>query len=110
MNTTIETKRLIAKFMNYANDRPLADGLLKSLYNDWNSLMPVVEKIEDFFEINGNELEFQVVSYEDEVKVIAKHSDKEWETLVEISADGSGKKENTYKACVEFIKWYNQNK
>ena len=45
MNTTIETKRLIAKFMNYANNRPLADGLLKSLYNDWNSLIPVVEKI-----------------------------------------------------------------
>ena len=72
--------------------------------------MPVVDKIEDFFTIGGNELEFQVVTYEDEIKVIAKHPHKAWETLVEVSADGSGKKENTYKAVVEFIKWYNENK
>ena len=42
--STIENKRLIATFMNYAGGRPLTDGLLLNLYNDWNSLMPVIEK------------------------------------------------------------------
>ena len=114
----MENNKIIAEFMGYkksiANTWFKGNKIVQTTsfkYNsDWNWLMEVVEKIEDFFEINGKELEFQIVSYEDEVKVIAKHSDKEWETIVEISADGSGKKENIYNACVEFIKWYNENK
>ena len=42
---TIENNKLIAEFMGYANKRPLTDSLLEKLYNDWNSIMPVVEKI-----------------------------------------------------------------
>ena len=78
--------------------------------SDWEYLMEVVEKIEDFHTINGEELEFQVVIYEDEVNIIAKYPNKRWETIVSISADGSGKKENTYKAVVQFIEWYNNQK
>ena len=46
-NQIIENNKLIAKFMNYANGRRLTDDLLKTLYNDWNSLMPVVEKCKE---------------------------------------------------------------
>ena len=77
-------------------------------HTSWDWLMPVVEKIEDFYIISGKELEFQVVQYEDEVKIIAKYLDKKWETIVEISADGSGKKKNTYQAVIKFIEWYNE--
>lgn len=43
--TPIESKRLIATFMNYAGGKPLTDELLLTLYNDWNSLAPVLKKI-----------------------------------------------------------------
>ena len=122
MKDVIENNKLIAEFMmfetvgdlhlipfdNTDNDTYLPEHM--KFHSSWDWLMPVVDKIEDFFTIGGNELEFQVVTYEDEIKVIAKHPHKAWETLVEVSADGSGKKENTYKAVVEFIKWYNENK
>lgn len=91
--------------LSYTEDNTFDD----LLFHTWEWLMSVVEFIEDFHSIGGEELEFQVVIYEDEVKIIAKHTNKPWETIVEISADGSGKKENTYKAVVQFIEWYNEN-
>ena len=123
----IESNTLIAKFMDVdvmsmsleefrklpKIDKTFCNGTLAQdlTYDvDWNSLMTVVEKIEDFFLIGMEEIEFQVVSYEDEIKIVAKHLNKSWEVIVEVSADGSGKKSNTYKAVVQFIKWYNENK
>ena len=126
---TIESNKVIAEFMGYkliSNtigncysketgwDILMIDdgnGNTDFPYNSsWNWLMPIVEKIEDFYVIKNKEVEFQVVSYEDEVKVIAKHLDKEWEVIVEVSANGDGKKLNIYKAIVIFINWYNKNK
>lgn len=49
MNTetlgTIEDKRMIAAFMNYAGGRPCTDELLSNQYNDWDSLFSVGDKI-----------------------------------------------------------------
>lgn len=115
---TLEGNKLIAEFMGQSY---IADSLKGSsnaptfselkFHTSWDWLMPVIEKIEDFYNIDGKELEFQCVTYEDEVKIIAKHPNKKWEVIVEVPADGSGKKENTYKAALEFIQWYNdQNK
>ncbi len=74
-------------------------------HKSWDWLMPVVEKIEDFH----NGIEYQVVIYEDEVEIIKK-GNTHWQTIINISADGSGKLQNTYKAVVEFIKWFNEHK
>ena len=102
-----ENNKLIAEFMDMQDSQEMGEYVTPNYNTSWEWLMPVVEKIEDFHNINGSELEFQLVSYEDEVKIIAKHLDKKWEIIVEISADGSGKKANTYEAVVEFIKYYN---
>lgn len=103
MNTTIETKRLIAKFMNYANNRPLTDELLKSLYNDWNSLMEVDEKIKKL----GYWIRTQSTNNGSHLSIfIGKTGNNE-----PIIQYGRAKaKEVYYNAFVEFIKWYNQNK
>lgn len=128
MKTTEEKNRMIAKFMGFKDLGNLVGGSPRvekhvrgityqsypysklKYHTSWNWLMPVVEKIEDFHTINGVELEFQVVQCEDEIKIIAKHLNKPWEIIVEISADGSGKKENTYQAVCQFTEWYNENK
>jgi hypothetical protein len=120
-----KTNRIIARFMGM---KPYYKNQLNGFWTNtikahdfdtvmelkfdksWDWLMEVVEYIENFHSIGGELLEFQVVTYEDEVKIIAKHPNKPWETIVEISADGSGKKANTYKAVVQFIEWYNNQK
>ena len=98
--TTTENNKLIAEFMNYANNRPITDSLANKLYNDWNSLMEVVEKIErlDFkFEILSTRVDIvdnRVIDFKKRFEPIIK------ETKIEA----------VYNACVEFIKWYNNNK
>jgi hypothetical protein len=96
----------------FDDDSEFGSYLVANLKFDtsWDWLMLVVEKIEDFFTFKDSYVEFQVISYEDEVKVIAKHSNKPWEIIVEVSADGTGKFGNTYKAVLEFIKWHNEQK
>lgn len=87
---------------NYPKDSEL-------LFNsDWNWLMPVVEKIESIEdEKTGNA--FQVVIYEEEVNIWDKRITP-WKEVVNISADGNSKLQNTWKACIEFAKYYNSNK
>ena len=90
--------KIIAKFMNYANNKPLTDSLLLTLYKDWESIMKVVEKIESLgYSVNISS------------------------SMVYINGDNSRivsplnigfkitKIEAVYNACVEFIKWYNEN-
>lgn len=98
MNTT-ENKKAISKFMNYANGRPLTDDLLNLLYNDWNSLMEVVEKIETLpdekfqVEING---------------IWCNFFDMKTFKSVEFRRKGSESKiENCFEAVVSFVNWYN---
>jgi hypothetical protein len=106
----IEGNRLIAEFMGFYGNpttkKPITSIEKDSKYHSsWDWLMPVVEKIERFFKIDGKEVEFRLICYEDEISIIAKYTDKEWERIIEVNADGSGKLLNTYKAVIEFIKW-----
>lgn len=78
-----------------SKDYIFAEDLIFHL--DWNWLMEVVEKIESlgfFFEIKRNWVK---ITKKREIRVIRWEQDK-------------NKIEATYNACVEFIKWYNQQK
>jgi len=87
MNT--ENNKLINKFLNYPYE-------LNKIDSDWNQLIHVVEKI---FSTCGE--------FEDE-------SDKDmyWNLLTRNIRDAFyfPKINDVYNACIEFIKWYNQNK
>ncbi len=114
MNTT-ENNKIIAEFMGMKpinkND---TDGIWNctikahgfnivqnlSFNSDWNWLMEVVEKIENLG------FEFFIVESRCE---IAHNTDKSIETVIGFEIVGK-KIEATYNACIEFIKWYNQNK
>jgi len=102
--TPIESKRLIATFMNYAGGKPLTDELLLTLYNDWNSIMPVVDKIEDIIVDGDNS--FNVTIGATNYCVIQDS----WGELIEISDIYRETKLLTVEATiVKFIQWYYLN-
>jgi hypothetical protein len=102
---TLENNKLIAEFLGYETYE--MNGVLNVHYSennirtiqdtyyhaDWNWLMEVVEKIES--------LGFDVVI----VHNICKITNGENEILLEIGQ----KIYATYNACIDFIKWYNEN-
>jgi hypothetical protein len=108
MNTT-ENNKIIAEFMGYKiqknpterffgkHSHPITKVWIKELSfnSDWNWLMEVVEKIENY---NDGCTLFII---EDE----RSHIDTQ--NGFEIDSVGHTKKESVYNACVEFIKWYN---
>jgi len=70
-----------------------------NFHTDWNWLMEVVEKIED-------------LNYSIEIN---KQEENDYQCLVVkknilIQEFSNTKIEATYKACILFIKWYNENK
>lgn len=67
---------------------------------DWNLLMEVVEKIEN--------LGFEFFVVESRCK-IAHNTDHSIETIIDFEIIGT-KIQATYKAVVEFIKWYNNGR
>lgn len=86
---------LIDDFMGREHWRMAPNHEWRSYHNDWNLLMPVVEKIETLgFNVN----------------IVSIWCDVERKTMkVDLitEADGETKIQATYKAVVEFIKWYN---
>jgi hypothetical protein len=121
MNTT-ENNKLIAEFMGL---KIITDGIsffdtnykaLKRYDTDWNWLMEVVEKISRIPNRNENGL----YAYE----VCVELSPITGITIEDMYRRNFGGEEgyekqvfykddfltNTYKAVVEFIKWFNQNK
>ena len=105
--------KLIAEFLGYIDNGCSEEGFLidpKTNYDvcidslqfhtDWNWLMQVVEKIESLGYwtelLGGCHQEFRIGKI---------NQIKEF-----INKDGSDKKEAVYNACIEFIKWYNENK
>jgi hypothetical protein len=125
MNTT-ENNKLIAEFMGglfnkhsnkygIGNAEYITIGKLNNVvkainhydiidlkyHTDWNWLMEVVEKIES---LENTRFDFQINQYN-----VRIYDHENIEFIVELNRDT--KIEATYNACVEFIKWYNeQNK
>lgn len=112
----------------HRSDSIIDDPEYWSCYNsDWNWLMAVVEKIENI-KVKGSQwscitdedepVEFEfTVAIKNKVTVINRHAfDGDEEDFLSIYdgrnyTNGSTKIENTYNACIAFIKWYNeQNK
>lgn len=124
---TLENNKLIADFMgmvissvpnNYwteKNDESIGHGKLVELkYDiDWNWLMEVVEKIEGLkTTITNNpnligKFEDYEINIQDKFVVIYAHG--------EVTKDicyvrKETKKDTVYNACIEFIKWYKNQK
>jgi len=81
-------------------DNPSKNGYwTRPMYEEsWDWLMPVVEKIETlgyFCMIN---------------KWTSVYTGSDGERIQVTTVEGKSKIQNTYKAVVEFIKWYNQQK
>jgi hypothetical protein len=74
-------------------------------HSDWNCLMAVVEKIESFEDENRC-AKFNVIIEQTFVEIISRNDNLE--EIVKL--DSNTKIEAVYKACVEFINWYNQQK
>lgn len=118
MNTT-ENNRLIAVFMGwelkhnpnisqktwnnkekgYCRDK---ESTFFEYSKDWNWLMEVVEKIESLHESNNVLIGTNITYVQIHNKVR-----NEQETFKGVS---NIKIESVYNACVEFIKWYNEQK
>jgi len=69
-------------------------------YNsDWNWLMSVVEKIES--------LEFDFAIYTGSCVSIINTKDFPYDEIINLN--GTSKIESVYNACIDFIKYYNEN-
>lgn len=112
---TEENNKLIASFLGWEKDTEdsyiLPDNLSDPFYKidtryilefdtDWNWLMEVVDKIESL----GYGFNITI----GDATVLQNHS-AIYSTLI-YRIDGTKKLEAVYKTCVEFIKWYNQQK
>ena len=105
--TTTENNKLLAEFMNWeytiVNNTTLQTTLISDLdfSKDWNWVMKVVEKIES--------LDGHLHICDNDVFV---HFPKRIKGCVRINGESLklSKIEAVYNACVEFIKWHNENK
>lgn len=128
MNTT-ENNKLIAEFMEFQQTnigwydaeevllRTEKDNTFDDLkfHTDWNWLMEVVEKIEGLKTpiTNNPNLLGKFVDYEfhiqdKHIKIYA-HGEVTKEVVDFNSSESETKIKAVYNACVEFIKWYNEN-
>ena len=105
MQNIIENNKIIAEFLGYINTTPsdkvfsiyennanpflgktLLEPMSMKFNSDWNWLMKVVEKILNVsLELDSMEMYYNIT---DSIPHITK----------------------TYEKCIEFIKWYNENK
>ena len=92
MNNIIENNKLIAEFMGGYEPEEFED-----YHSDWNWLMEVVEKIENYNEYTN-------VFFAPEGCAIDCHI----ENGFSFSNDCDTKIEAVYSVCIEFIKWYNK--
>jgi len=116
---TTENNKLIAEFMggiSVPNDYinfPVTNGInampISKLkyHSSWDWLIPVVEKIESIGRtavvIGFDTCEIKDENYADLSKNLPDRFDS-------FNEEGKTKLEATYKAVIEFIKWYNENR
>ena len=103
--------KIIAEFMKYIKHTQTKAYLTKDGYfhdkdlkfhSDWNWLKQVVEKIES---IKIETYKVRVDIYFNCCQINPTH----WEQLISIYGNKETKIEAVYNACIEFIKWYNEN-
>ena len=110
---TTKNNKIIAEFMEYKKNTPSKDFFqhpteknrydrieFLSYNSDWNWLMEVVEKIESILPDDS------IITIEYKNCFIPVLDDEEPFT---IEGGGKTKIEAVYNACLEFIKWYNEN-
>ena len=112
MNTT-DNNKMIAEFMGYTQPHPeypsttywykegKAPLTILSFDTDWNWLMDVVEKIENFEDENRC-AKYNFIIEQSFVEIIDNNNS---DTL--FFTDNDTKQISVYKAVVEFIKYYN---
>ena len=120
MKNIVENNKLIAEFLvnNEGGLVKLEENIFSTIdefeipddyltikdlkyHKDWNWLMKVVEKIENLSK-EGETYMFSITKFS--ARVTYKGS-----RIVDLPIDNT-KIEAVYDACVEFIKWYNENK
>ena len=115
--TTIENNKLLAEFMDEIDLKRHNNTFITSYkYNtDWNWLMEVVEKIEKLTPNNRvinfgiSNVSISIFLRPLDVKIYSKR-DADYSVEEIVSIETKGKKiEAVYNACIEFIKWYNEN-
>ena len=120
MNTT-ENNKIIVEFMKWdiLNDMTYSKATkgkwieLDKLkfHSNWNWLMEVVEKIESLGYRTLTENECFMIT-KSKLSSFDVRSKDDYSTIFsdnyEINHYGGSKKENVYNACVEFIKYYNE--
>jgi hypothetical protein len=87
-------KNIEFKYGEYIACEHFSESQLK-FHSDWNWLMEVVEKIESLGFVFSIKINWVKIT-KDRVAIIVR-----WE-------EDFNKKEAVYNACVEFIKWYNE--
>ena len=98
MKTTKENNRLIAEFMGY---EVYKEPMLEYMFQDWNELMPVIEKIEGLG--YTTERNYQRI-------------DRDWQFLITRRSNILFQEFNNdsriacYDVIVNFIEWYNKNR
>ena len=123
MKNIVENNKLIAEFLvnNEGGLVKLEENIFSTIdefeipddyltikdlkyHKDWNWLMRVVEKIENLQDENNCAI-YNVQTEQCFVEIIINHTS---ETIVEV--DSNSKIQAVYRACIEFIKWYNKQK
>jgi len=77
-------------------------------HENWEWLMPVVEKIE-YIESEKTGNRFQVMILEEEVSIFDKEDfteERGYRNVINVPVEGESKRTNVYKAVVKFVEWY----
>ena len=102
----IENNKLIAEFMGtWIKYRGVIKQYPPLYHTSWDWLMPVVEKVE---EVEGFDM-MEIQSHSELGHSCTFYFDSD-DYSQQRRMYGKNKLAATYKAVVEFIKWYNENK
>ena len=110
---TQNNNKMIAEFMNHSHpflpSKSTINYLAEDLDydNDWNWLMPVVEKIESFQDgEDGDSMRGHLYNFRIEQHFVYILDGESMDVIIEMNGDN--KLDATYNAVVEFIKQYNK--